>query len=505
MRVSTHARKGPWNPLSRAAGPARLAGLVEGQDHLAAPGVGPPATVELGAGWGNVSPLTHDRRAPRDLYLTRCTEALDRALDQVEAYGSWRAFDRGQGASVDERYRTLPALTKQLMNSHGPAAFVMPGRSMQQGLLDGEIELVTTSGTTGDKIQNIWYQAWWDASERASWSLNSHARRAATGDHREAILASPLNVGLASEQPLPFGRRRLARFLYLNELVDPLTWPDSHCQRMLRELELFQPAVLEGNPSLLSRLCRWAAGRRERPPFQPALIAFTYEYPSLLHRRHIRAVFDSPLMSSYGTTEAGYVFVECEHGRMHQNSDSCRVDFLPFAAERATPLVGKLLITTFDNPWRALIRFDAGDLGRLAHGACPCGRTDGLTLSSIEGRAINLTLTPEGKLVTQADVDRRLAEVDGLEAYQLLQTDERSYALRAETDGEGGTALGRAEQALRKLYGPAARLAISASGPLGPEASGKHRLVKASFPIDSMSFVEPAFRPPPPSEVAPRS
>lgn len=435
----------------------------------------------------------------RDRYLARCADALDQALAEVPAYASWRAFDPGPGASVDERYRALPALTKQLMNHHSPAGFVPRGRSLEQGLRDGEIELVTTSGSTEDKVQNAWYQPWWDASERASWSLNAHARRAATGDHHEAILVNPLNVGVASEQPLPFERRRLARFLYLNELVDPLAWPDDHHRRMLEELALFRPAVLEANPSYLARLCRWAARQRQRP-FLPALITLTYEYPSLLHRRQARAVFDAPLMSSYGSTEAGYVFVECEHGRMHQNTATCRVDFLPLAADRASPSVGKLLLTTFDNPWRALIRFDAGDLGRLADGPCPCGRTDGLTLAAIEGRTVNLTTTPEGRLVTQAEVDRRLAAVDGLDEYQLLQAGARRYLLRVVSDGGGEGVERRAGEALRELYGPGAELSVSRADALAPEASGKYRLVKASFPIDSMSCVEPRHRPPAPTE-----
>jgi phenylacetate-CoA ligase len=404
---------------------------------------------------------------------------------------------------VDERYRALPALTKQLMNFHSPSAFVAPGRSVQEALRHGEIELVSTSGTTEDKIQNIWYQAWWDGSERASWSLNAHARHAATGYQREAILGSPLNIGIASPRPLTLEQRRLGRFLYLNELVDPLAWPDSHCQRMLRELALFQPVVLEANPSYLSRLCRYAARVGVRP-FQPSLIILTYEYPSLLHRRHIQTVFDAPIMSSFGSTESGYVFIECECGRMHQNTDFCRVDFLPFGADRASPSVGKLLITNFDNPWRTLIRFDSGDLGRIARSPCPCGRTDGLTLSSIEGRAINLTTTPEGMVVTQADIDRRLAAIPGLDEYQLLQTDERSYALVVGSDGNDGAVVPQAGQALRDLFGPEARATVSRSDSIAPEASGKYRLVKASFAIDSMLLVEPRFRPPIPSEAEPK-
>jgi phenylacetate-CoA ligase len=435
-------------------------------------------------------------------FTTRCTAALEQALGDVAAYRTWRAFDPGSGVSVDARYRALPALTKPLMNLHAPAAFAAPGLDLAQGLRAGEIELVSTSGTTEDRIQNVWYQPWWDASERASWELNAHARRAATGDHREAILVNPLNVGIASEVPLALEQRRLGRFLYLNERVDLLSWPDGHLDRILDELALFRPAVLEANPSYLSRLCRYAL-RTGRRPFQPALITLTYEFPSLLHRRHIQAVFEAPIMSSYGSTEAGYVFSECEHGCMHQSTEACRVDFLPLAAEHASPSVGVLLITTFENPWRALLRFDAGDLGRLATGPCRCGRTDGLTLSAIEGRTINLTRTPAGALVTQAEVDRCLAEVPGLEEYQLHQRDERSYALQVVTRGDATAVQRRAGAALRERYGPGAEVTVSLATALAPEPSGKFRLVRAAFPMDARSLVEPALRPPLPPELWP--
>lgn len=444
---------------------------------------------------------------PAARFSDRCAEALDHALAHVPAYRTWRVFDPGPAAPVDARYRALPALTKPLMNLHAPAAFVDGGRSLEQGLREGVVELVATSGTTDDKILNAWYQPWWDASERASWTLNAHAARTCTGDHAEALLVNALNVGIPSREPLPMERRRLGRFLYLNERADLGPWPDSHWQRMLDELALFRPAVLEANPSYLSRLCRHARRGGARP-FQPSLITLTYEYPSLLHRRHVAAVFEAPIASSYGSTEAAYVFMECERGRLHQNAASCRVDFLPFAAGRADPAVGKLLITTFDNPWRALVRFDAGDLGRLATGPCPCGRREGLTLEAIEGRAINLTLTPpapEARLVTQAELDRRLAEIADLDEYQLVQTDPWSYSLSVGSDRDPAAVAGPAQEVLRALYGPSARIAVTPTGPLAPEVSGKYRLVKTAFPIDAMDFVDPAHRPPLPAELAPRT
>lgn len=439
--------------------------------------------------------LLSDARAR---YHRRCEAALRLALEETRAYESWRAFDLGEAAPLDARYGALPALTKRQMNHHAPAAFVPRGRSLDHGIARGEVELVATSGTTSERVINAWHQPWWDASERASWQLNAHARRTATGDHREAILSSPLSVGFRSDRgDLSFDQRRLGRFLFLNDLVDPLAWSEPHFERMLAELAHFQPHVLEANPSLLGRLSRWALSQGRRP-FSPALIVLTYESPSLVHLRQIRAAFDAPVMSSYGTTESGYVFVECEHGRLHQNVESCRVDFVPFREGLGVPGLGTLLVTAFDNPWRSLLRFDSSDLALLEEAPCPCGRSEGLTLASIEGRQANLTTTPEGAPVTPAHIDRRLAEVPGLVDYQLHQQDARSYLLRAAAEaGLDASMEHELARALRDVYGPGARIQVAEAQDLGPESSGKFRLVRSALAVDVDAFLDPRRRPPP--------
>ena len=139
-----------------------------------------------------------------------------------------------------------------------------PECSLKQGLESGKIILVDTSGTTEDKITNIWNQAWWDNAERASWQLNSAVREIATGEHHEAILVNPLNVGIISDEvDLTLDERRTARFLYLNEKTDPLAWSPGLMDRMIEEINLFRPAVLEANPSYLARLCRYITAVRK--------------------------------------------------------------------------------------------------------------------------------------------------------------------------------------------------------------------------------------------------
>jgi phenylacetate-CoA ligase len=419
-------------------------------------------------------------------YAARSAAALDTALRRVPGYRAWRDQDRGPARSLDERYAALPSLSKADLRRRFPGGFVVEGHELAAALARGEIEYVETSGTSEDRVTLIWHQAWWDASERASWRLNTPAGRVATGAHREAILTNPLCTGCPSDDgPLPTARRSLGRFLYLNEYADPIRWTPALMERMAEELADFQPQVLEVSPPLLARLSRYLAASG-RAAYQPGLIVLTYEYPSRLNLRQIRRAFGAPMASSYGSTETGYVFMECEAGRFHQNVEFCRVDFEPLRPEHGGPALGRILVTTFGNPWAAMLRFQIGDLVRLETSPCPCGRGAGYTAASIEGRLRDVTLAADGRAVTVGELDRTLAEVDGLAAYRLQQTGRAEY--RAELvlgpGAEARATEAAAVAALRGLYGEHAAVTIAWQPDLGPGAAVKHRLAHLTFPFD---------------------
>ena len=63
--------------------------------------------------------------------------------------------------------------------------------------------------------------------------------------------------------------------------------------RMIRELVVFRPVILEANPSLLAKLCRYIS-ESGQTVYQPGLIVLTYENPTNFHYRQIRKVFSSP-------------------------------------------------------------------------------------------------------------------------------------------------------------------------------------------------------------------
>ena len=389
------------------------------------------------------------------------------------------------------RYSALPVLNKADIRRHFPRGFVPAGRDIEAGLDSGEIIFIETSGTTENRVPNIWNQQWWDASEHASWQLNSVAARLATGTHAEAILANAMNVGPASDDDdLPMASRRLARFVYLNEKTNPAAWTDAFMQRMLDELAGFKPAVLEANPSLLAKLCRYAEGKND--VFQPGLIVFTYERPTLLHEAQIRRVFPGvPFTSSYGATEVGYVFMQCEAGRLHQNSRYCRVDFQPLRPEHGGPLLGRILVTTFQNPWFYILRFNVGDLVRLEEsGRCPCGRETGLILSGVEGRAADATLTTGGRLVSVGELDRVMSAMSSIDEYRLEQITAAGYELHIATRAEKAPLQRQAVALLRALYGVDADISVIFENHLTPEVSGKYRTARSFLPIRIEDYLQ---------------
>jgi len=220
--------------------------------------------------------------------------------------------------------------------------------------------------------------------------------------------------------------------------------------------------------------------------YSPDVITFTYELPSEVSLAAIRRVFSSPLVSSYGTTETGFVMDSGADGRYYENSEFCRIDFLPLRREYGGPALGRIAVSTFGNPWAWMLRFDVGDLVRVRPGA----REGGLIAESVEGRAANATFTTSGGLVTTAMADRALAAIPGIRDYDLGQSAEKRYVLRLKLGPDAPDAEGAAREILRKLYGEDGSFSVTAVRDLLPGPSGKYRRTHAHAPFDEWALTE---------------
>jgi len=375
-------------------------------------------------------------------------------------------------------------LSKRDLRTHVPHGFAHEGRRIREGFTSGEIELVATSGTASDRVSIVWHQPWWDRSEREAARLHPALDRVFRGRHREAVLTSPVcAANLCHVGRVPMEERIVGNLLFLNQALDPTTWDASEVRRMAAEVNRFRAEVIEADPAYLAILARACvlAGLRL---YQPECIVLTYEFPSHAHLRQIARTFPGvPVVSSYGSTETGHVFTRCEAGVFHENTATCHVEIQPFRSSRGDARVGRILVTTLDNPWFTLVRFDVGDLARLHDGPpCPCGRKDGLAVAAIEGRIQDLTFDAEGRAVTVKRLDDALCATEGVLAYRVEQSGPREYLIRyvAEAPVDGATAEA-VPAILRTVYGPNARITVRREAVLSPEQSGKFRLARTSF------------------------
>lgn len=418
-------------------------------------------------------------------YEDRYLSLLDKAFTHVPLYRQWQQALPSQLDSWTANLDGLPVLTKADMRTQFPLGLMPDWQSLDAGLRSEAIEYTFTSGTTAEKVVNIWDQDWWNRSEVASWKLNSKLA-ALSYPQKQAKLASSLNVGINCEEDLPFSHRVLGNTLYLNEKTSVLQWQPRHLKRMIDELNDFQPVILEANPSLLARLAYWAVDH-QMSVFSPQSIIFTFEFPSAIHLAAIQQVFSSNLVSSYGTTETGFVMEQCEHGLMHQNTDFCRIDFVPLKPEHGGPQLGRIFVTTFDNPWNWIIRFDVGDLVRLhGDGSCQCGRSQGMIVEAVEGRVGNVMFATDGRLVTTKELDDNLAQIGFVRDYHLAQQSRSEYLLEVTLapDAEHNSTKDRLLAGLQSVFGYDGSYDIQIVADILPGPAGKYRRTQADFDFD---------------------
>jgi phenylacetate-coenzyme A ligase PaaK-like adenylate-forming protein len=335
------------------------------------------------------------------------------------------------------------------------------------------VTLLATSGTTSDRLQVIWEWSWWDPQEREAMRLNGRIARAMQRpDWREAVLTTPAcGAGACHFGSQTAAERSVDGILFFNESADPTHWTDAECERMLLEWRDFAPRGVEADPAYLAIIARAALKRRMHLP-SPQFITLTYETTTRAMRRDIARAFDAPVFQLYGATECGVLFMECEHGRLHPNERHGHVDLVPV---EGSGRLARVLVTTLGRAWMPLLRYDIGDVVRVAESRnCPCGlASDGPLLERIEGRQSDCSLVA-GETVTPLMLDDAIHAALGgdatLEQWQLA-----GECVFVVDPGSETTAAAASAAVTELLARPIRGERVAA---IAPEASGKYRLVK---------------------------
>ncbi|WP_353117850.1 hypothetical protein [Nitratidesulfovibrio sp.] len=223
--------------------------------------------------------------------------------------------------------------------------------------------------------------------------------------------------------------------------VDAGSYGKDEIAGWLRGIRRYGRVYVHGGVSVLVDMAEHALATGARMPDVRGIIATG----GRLHegqRALITQAFGCRVQQLYGTDEVPCIAVECEFGNMHMLTHSTYVEFVPDQSDRpdrsdwpdvpdrpdqagapgvtdAPGVSPRLLVTDLDNRAMPLLRYDTGDHAIAVDGACPCGR--GFPLMRLD-TGDTWFVKADGRRLSRAGMERRLARLKGVRALRLVQT-----------------------------------------------------------------------------------
>ncbi|HEY1696802.1 MAG TPA: hypothetical protein VGG39_31795 [Polyangiaceae bacterium] len=446
-----------------------------------------PSTVE--PAWAPVSP-ERPRLDPE--HEARTVAAVARAFAEIPYYQKRGDAPPAPGTPLHDALARIPLLLKKDVRATLPKQWVPRGRDVRAELESGKLELVETSGSTGERMRILWDEGWWHRQESRAMRTNPVVADAMDGKaaaFREVVLTTPAcGLGTCHIGDLPYEERVDEYLLFLNQRPDPLFWTDDEHTRMLDELARHETVGLESDPLYLALLARWAKAHGRTLDVR-GYVQLTYAFTSRAYLRAIREAYAGPILQLYGASDVGVLFMEGDDGRLHHAPFTTHVELLP--AKVPTPGakdVALVAVTSLDRVAMPVVRYVVGDLVQVDHDG-PRRFTSVPPLASVEGRVDDAILRPDGALVTAGALDRALADVEGVRLWQANQREPGKLELDVVCDGDAGRVVLEAKAKLAPLLEGLEVAARSASA-IPIEPSGKFRVSKRSFPIDLAACFE---------------
>lgn len=318
----------------------------------------------------------------------------------------------------------------------------------------GKYLVFTTSGSTGNPLVSLSDSTSNNVTGAIS-LLRAYARKQ---DMKSFIIGGGKSVGIYADNGFYLGnssiRTRILKMPWKKRQIGIVS-ALAPLERIVDELNVFQPAMLGGYPSNLEMLIEEKIGGRLH--ISPVIIMTGGEYLSPQLRDDLSAAFGCYVQTSYACTEGGTIACECEHRHLHINDDWVIVEPVD-QNNRPVPdgvQSDKILLTNLYNYTQPFIRYEVTDRVVMHREGCPCsnpspwleleGRNDDVV--SFAGKAGTVKIPPLA-------IYAALKEVHILKRFQLLAYPGNAVALRlVPCEGaDADTAFTAARAALEELF-----------------------------------------------------
>jgi phenylacetate-CoA ligase len=404
----------------------------------------------------------------RRLQEKRLRRTVARAYDNSKFWHTWldQAGVKPGDIQRIEDLRKLPLCDK---------GYLMPQPIEDRVIGDPKGHVTApTSGTTGERLYGYWSKAYDDY-----WASIMYFRMRSLG----GVGLFDQMIGLAYTIPrkpgqvrapwssLPIERRKAALgtlepvLSRIGRGVYNLQYLTYGIDEVLPEINRARPEMIWGFTSLV-RLLADAVASGKASGLHPKVVLCGGDCLDAASRSYFESTFGCPTLQMYAANEVGFIAQECrEKAGMHIMADSMIVEVLRDGEAVAPGEMGEFVVTPLLNDAMPMIRYRLGDVVRATDEACPCGRTTPM-LKSVEGRAEDLLVLGEGRMVSSLEI-ASILKADGTMVCQLVQEELGRFKLLVFSQDQPGVreaAMASVEK-LKGILGPEASVDISVVGP----------------------------------------
>ena len=363
-------------------------------------------------------------------------------------------------------FQAIPVLDKQTFREQGD-------RFIAEGLDRRRLTAIHTSGTTGTPLT-----IYRDVKEFSlAFAYNAVRLWTAVGVERRrdrsiTLGGSRVVAPGATSPPFWVLNQRWKQLIMSSYHLSPRNLP-----HYVEAIARFEPGYIEGYPSSVFAIAQYMLDNGLDP--LPVKAVFTTAENLLDHQRAaIAAAFCCQCYSQYGCGEQVVYGAECSSRTMHLSPDHSFVEVVDDAGQPVPPgRSGNLVGTGLDKFVQPLLRYRLGDVGVLAmpDRRCDCGLSLPI-LEQIEGRADDVLVTADGRLVGR--LDPVFKSLTGILEAQIVQESLTEFCIRI-VPAEKGTpdAYQSTIDNLQSRLGPTARIRTETTSSIERTQAGKFRAV----------------------------
>ena len=356
-------------------------------------------------------------------------------------------------------FRRLPSLTRAEVNAHGPELCSTAYR--------GRLLPHATGGSTG--VPTRFFRTY----ESYDWRTAAKDRAYAWSGWRLGAPAlylwgAPIGSVSWRQRLKTRAHEAIQRQLIINTFSqsDEL-WADVYSRALA-----FRPVLVVGYVSSLEGFAAYLQRTNRTIPGITCAIAAAEPLVDDARGR-IESGLGVPVFNTYGSREFMSIAAECERrDGLHVHTENLVVET---RVEGGTE-PSEILVTDLHNYGMPFVRYQTGDLGRMAKAPCPCGR--GLPrLESIEGRVLDALRTADGRTVPGEFFPHLLKDVPEVAHYRVEQKSADRLVISAVLTAplsDRSQALLRTE--VGKVFGPATVCELEPVSQLSRLTSGKQRV-----------------------------